>query len=225
MQARMALIQAGIQEFGELGPTGASARTIAVRAGQNIAAIAYYFGGKEGLYQAIAGYIVETMEQRNGPLLNEIETFLAQAKRPPAQCLAYLQSMFERSFYGSDNLVALSQMIVREQTHPTAAFDILFKGSLERPHRLGSQLIAAYLGGDANAPEFIVRYHMMLGSVLAFRVARETLLRRLGWSDTSEEDKAAMSAMGAEHVELILRGLRVKRSCATIRTGTKKIRK
>jgi AcrR family transcriptional regulator len=43
-QARHALIAAGIGEFGERGVDGASARRFAELAGQNVAAIAYYFG-------------------------------------------------------------------------------------------------------------------------------------------------------------------------------------
>jgi len=205
--ARLALIRAGIQEFGEFGPEGASIRKIAQRAGQNIAAIGYYFNGKQGLYHAIAEYIVTTMTRRNGPLLDEISAFLEKKSPPRKICLSYLQAMLQRSFQGSDEMVALSQMIVREQTHPTEAFDVLFKGALERPHRLGTRLIAAYVGGEPDAPEFVIRYHMLLGSVLAFRVARETLLRRLGWNDIPEEEKAVISRLSAEHIEWVLCGL------------------
>lgn len=205
--ARLALIRAGIQEFGEFGPEGASIRKIAQRAGQNIAAIGYYFNGKQGLYHAIAEYIVTTMTRRNGPLLDEISAFLDRKAPPRKACLDYLQAMLQRSFQGSDEMVALSQMIVREQTHPTEAFDVLFKGALERPHRLGTRLIAAYVGGNPDAPEFVIRYHMLLGSVLAFRVARETLLRRLGWEDIPEEEKAVISRLSAEHIEWVLCGL------------------
>ena len=207
----MSLLAAGINEFGQFGPEGASARRIAERAGQNVAAIAYYFGNKEGLYLAITRYIVETMTRRTGPLLDEIEAFLGQPERPPAQCLRLLQQLLTTLFLGGDEMVPLSQMIVREQTHPTSAFDLLFQGWLERPHKLGSQLLAAYLEEPADAPEFAIRYHMLLGSVLGFRVARQTLLRRLGQTEVSEADKAGIAAMAAEHVELILKGLRSKR--------------
>jgi AcrR family transcriptional regulator len=42
--ARQALIEAGVAVFGEHSLHSASTREIARRAGQNIAAIAYYFG-------------------------------------------------------------------------------------------------------------------------------------------------------------------------------------
>jgi len=52
--ARAALIRAGVQVFGENSLASATTREIAQLAGQNISAIAYYFGNKEGLYFAVA---------------------------------------------------------------------------------------------------------------------------------------------------------------------------
>lgn len=43
----------GVEEFAEKGYGGARVGSIAARAGVNVQLIAYYFGGKEGLYQEI----------------------------------------------------------------------------------------------------------------------------------------------------------------------------
>lgn len=58
-QARQQLIAAAIEMFGEYGIQGATTRDIAQRAGQNIAAITYYFNSKEGLYLAVAQWIAD----------------------------------------------------------------------------------------------------------------------------------------------------------------------
>jgi AcrR family transcriptional regulator len=71
--ARAALIRAGVQVFGENSLASATTREIAQLAGQNISAIAYYFGNKEGLYFAVAHHICDTLVERLGPLLDEIE--------------------------------------------------------------------------------------------------------------------------------------------------------
>jgi AcrR family transcriptional regulator len=209
-QARHALIAAGIGEFGERGVDGASARRIAEIAGQNVAAIAYYFGNKEGLYNAIATYAAETVKRRIGPLLNEIEDYLATAKPAPQRCLDYLVQMLTSTLSGTDELVALSQLIVREQTHPTAAFDFLFCGALEPSHKAGTALIAAYVGGDRDDVNFVVHYHLIMGSVLALRVARETLLRRTGWTDIGESERARVAVLLTDHVSFTLRGMRAR---------------
>jgi AcrR family transcriptional regulator len=52
-QTRQKLLDAGLAVFSEVGYHGATIREIAGRAGTNIAAISYHFGGKDGLYTAV----------------------------------------------------------------------------------------------------------------------------------------------------------------------------
>ncbi len=59
-QAKSQLIAAAIAQFGEYG-LHATTRDIAALAGQNIAAIPYYFGSKEDLYLACAQWIANFM--------------------------------------------------------------------------------------------------------------------------------------------------------------------
>ena len=66
-QARAALIRAGAELFAERGLDGASTREIAARAGQNVASIAYHFGGKDGLYLAVAQELIRRVERAQEP--------------------------------------------------------------------------------------------------------------------------------------------------------------
>ena len=52
-QTRLRLLDAGLAVFSEVGYHGATIREIAGRAGTNIAAISYHFGGKDGLYAEV----------------------------------------------------------------------------------------------------------------------------------------------------------------------------
>lgn len=52
-ETRQRLLDAGLAVFSEVGYHGATIREIAGRAGTNIAAISYHFGGKDGLYTAV----------------------------------------------------------------------------------------------------------------------------------------------------------------------------
>ena len=64
-QAKKQLIAAALAQFGEYG-MNATTREIAAQAGQNIAAITYYFGSKEDLYLACAQWIsVRTTKKPN----------------------------------------------------------------------------------------------------------------------------------------------------------------
>jgi TetR/AcrR family transcriptional regulator, regulator of cefoperazone and chloramphenicol sensitivity len=207
-QARQALVGAAIEVFGESGLEAATTREIAQRAKQNIAAIAYYFGGKEGLYLAVAEHIVQVILARVGPLMDDVEAFLQGSKPAPVRSLAYLKRLLELSIATNQSMVPLTGIIVREQTHPSKAFSILYEGCLERLQRLGAALIRAYLGSGAAEHECIVRFHAMLGEALAFRFARETILRRAGWSEVGENEESIIRSVVTEHAALVLRGLK-----------------
>jgi AcrR family transcriptional regulator len=206
-QARLALIRVAAEVFGESGLEAATTRDIAQRAGQNIAAIAYYFGSKEGLYVAVAQHIVEVVIARIGPLLNEVESFLDQDRKEPARCVEYLKRLLAISIVNNREMVPVTGIIVREQTHPTKAFSILYDGCLEPMHRLGSELIRAYLGEEADVEECIIRFHAMLGQALAFRFARGTIMRRAGWEEIGAVEEAKIGVVVTEHVDLIVRGM------------------
>jgi len=207
-QARQALVSAAVEVFGESGLEAATTREIAQRAQQNIAAIAYYFGGKEGLYLAVAEHIVEVILARIGPLMDEVEVFLKQDRKSSPKALRHLTRLLELSLATNRSMMPLTGIIVREQTHPTKAFSILYHGCLERLQRLGAELIRAYLGRHARETECIVRFHALLGQALAFRFARETVLRRAGWKHVGENEESIIRSVVTEHATLILRGLR-----------------
>jgi AcrR family transcriptional regulator len=207
-QARLALVRAAVEVFGESGLEASTTREIAQRARQNIAAIAYYFGGKEGLYLAVAEHIVEVIMAHVGPVMDEVEAFLAQPRRAQQRSLAYIRRLLELSIGTNQTMIPVTGIIVREQTHPTKAFSILYDGCLERLQRLGAALIRAYIGNGASENECVVRFHAMLGEALAFRFARETLLRRAGWKNIGAVEETVVRNVVTQHAELILRGLR-----------------
>jgi len=206
--ARLALVRAAVDVFGESGLDAATTRDIAQRAQQNIAAIAYYFGGKEGLYLAVAEHIVEVILARIGPLMDEAEAFLKQPRQPAERCLEYIKRLLELSIATNQAMIPVTGIIVREQTHPTKAFSILYNGCLERLQRLGAELIRAYVGEQAKPDECIVRFHAMLGEALAFRFARETIMRRAGWKQVGAGEEAKIKSVVTQHAELVLRALR-----------------
>jgi TetR/AcrR family transcriptional regulator, regulator of cefoperazone and chloramphenicol sensitivity len=210
-QSRRELILAAIEVFAESGVEGATTREIARRANQNIAAISYYFGGKDGLYLAVAEHIVQVVLQRLGPLLDEIESFLRMERSAPNEAMSLMKRLLGGAITSNKDIVGVTRIIVREQTRPTAAFAILYGGVLERVQKLGAELISRYVGGEPTHHELVVRFHALLGESMAFRFARETILHRAGWSDIGRAEEGQVRVIVEEHAELILRGLRAKR--------------
>jgi AcrR family transcriptional regulator len=207
-RARDALIQAGVEVFGENSLDSATTREIAQRAGQNIAAIAYYFGGKEGLYLAVVERIAGIIDGRIGPLMQEIETYLRGPKPAPARCLDYMGELLASSIATHSDMLAVTSIIVKEQMHPTRAFDVLYAGGLGRLQETGAALLQAYCGIPVDAQETIVRFHALLGQSLVFRFARETIIRRAGWNGIREEEEELIRKVVVGQAQAVMRELR-----------------
>ncbi|MNI92632.1 putative DNA-binding transcriptional regulator [compost metagenome] len=70
-----------------------------------------------------------------------------------------------------------------------------------------TRLIAAYTGRDANDTQMILHTHAILGEVLAFRLGKETILLRTGWSQFDADKTALIEHTITCHIDLILQGL------------------
>ena len=74
-QAKSQLIAAALAQFGESG-LHATTRDIAAQAGQNIAAITYYFGSKEDLYQLVRSGLPISSVRTPAPTRRPLSSFL-----------------------------------------------------------------------------------------------------------------------------------------------------
>ncbi|QTF08921.1 transcriptional regulator CecR [Brenneria izadpanahii] len=211
-QTRQQLIQAALEVFGEYGPQAATTRDIANRAGQNIAAIAYHFQSKEGLYLAVASWMSDYIRQTYRPLVEEIEIFmrLPLQQQSPEQLMEYIRRSIltlSRLLTRSETL-NLSRIMTREQLSPTEAYPLIHRQVIEPMHRLLTTLVARYTGMDANHPKIIVHTHALIGEVLSFRATRETILLRAGWKEIGNEETTLIQQVLMEHLEILLNGLR-----------------
>lgn len=211
-QARQQLIAAAIEVFGEYGLRGATTREIARLAGQNIAAITYYFNSKEGLYRAVAQWIADFSQQAFGPLVEEIERFwlLPAAQRPPESYLHYLKRgllMFSE-LMTQPQTIKISKIMSREQLSPTDVFPLIHEQITAPVHSQLCRLLAASTGMAPESDKIVLHTHALIGEVLAFRVARETICRQAGWQQIGEEQAAQIRAVLVEHIDLLVHGLR-----------------
>ena len=207
-QAKNQLIAAALAQFGEYG-LHATTRDIAAQAGQNIAAITYYFGSKEDLYLACAQWIADFIGSQFRPHAEEAERLFAQ----PEPDRGAMRELILRAcknmimLLTQDDTVNLSKFISREQLSPTAAYQLVHDQVINPLHTHLTRLIAAYTGGDANATQLILHTHALLGEVLAFRLGKETILLRTGWSQFDEDKTALIDQTITCHIDLILQGL------------------
>ena len=115
---RAALVHAGLKLFGRQGFDGTTTRQIAALARANIGSIAYHFGGKEGLHQACADFIVETIRDIARPVLADAED-IAEPAAGLAEAVERMISFFVASPEAGD----IAQFVMRELAQPSAALD------------------------------------------------------------------------------------------------------
>ncbi len=188
--ARQRLVEAALKMFGEHGFKGASTRAIAGEAGANIAAIPYYFGGKDGLYLAVAGHIADQITGRMGPALQMARQLADDPATTPEQrrnTMLALGDGFVSMLVGTEEAALWARFMVREQFDPTEAFDVLYSRVMGPSYVVIAKLLGPLLGLEPDSDILKLRIFAVVGQALVFRVARAAILRRLEWDAYTPE--------------------------------------
>lgn len=123
------LLDTAIEHFGRLGFDGASTRAIASASGTAMSSITYHYGGKEGLYLAAADHIADNILGHIGPVFADHPD---PEDATPEEAETMLLAMLDRfaTMLLDPASEAWAQFIIREQQHPTEAFERLFGGGI-----------------------------------------------------------------------------------------------
>jgi AcrR family transcriptional regulator len=204
---RARILDAALDLFGERGLTGTTVRDIAARAGVNVAAISYHFGGKEELYRAVARMLTERIE---GRVAARAAGVMASPPVDPASAEAALETLLETIvdvIVGPPEMRRIARFIIREQMQPTEAFEILF-GTFSRLHAIVCRLFALAAGLDPEAPETRLRVFMMIGQAVFLRIAEAAVLRRMQLDHYDEAFLASVKATLKQNLRAVLTNLR-----------------
>lgn len=176
---RAALVEAALHLFGRHGFEGTSTRRIAALAGANVSAIAYHFGGKEGLRQAC----VEAISDEFGAIL-ALDGFV------PAVSRAGARARLERILRDAVRFMAtagpaqdLTVFLLREVTLGGPLVEVIYSRIFRPRHRMLCQLWASATGADAESEAVRLAVFAMIGQVIYFRIGQPMILRRMGWEE------------------------------------------
>ncbi|WP_274626353.1 CerR family C-terminal domain-containing protein [Arvimicrobium flavum] len=203
-QTRLALIHAALQLFGSRGFEGTSTREIAAAAKANIGSIAYHFGSKEGLRQACAEHIAQTMTTLSAHVLAAAPDpfeLSPQAARKLLKDILGTMTTFLVSRPESGEFV---QFILRELAHPTAALDTIYNRMFAPMHMRICQVWAAITGEDAEAPATRIAVFTLIGQIVYFRIGREAVLRRMEWTDIGADEARQIVEAVTANLDAIL---------------------
>ena len=195
---RLHIIKTALDVFGTFGFDEASTRLIADRAGVNLAALHYYFAGKDGLSHACAEHIATYGEQMIGPFLTRLETPLSNPRLTRRQLRVLLHETLDGF---ADLLVSPHEppswiaFVLREQMNPTTAYGVLHERLSGRLIGAVAALVGRLIDRPADAEETILRTLAMLGPLMVFRRARGAALFALGWPDFAGERLASIKTV------------------------------
>ncbi len=188
---RAALVSAALDLFGAKGFEAASTREIAAAAGANIAAIAYHFGGKEGLRLACADLVAETIQRiaaNASAAAGEPEGLTPPQARAALERLA--GAMVEAIVVQGQGRT-LARFVMREMFEPSEAFERLY-GAFGPLHARACAVWARATGAEAGSEATRLAVFAMLAQIVYFRIARPAVLRRMEWKDIGAREGEAI---------------------------------
>lgn len=201
------LIAAALEAFGRVGFEAASTRKIAGAAKVNLASIPYYFGGKEGLYLAVARHIADEIGSRMGEPLAAAAKLLENPSTPDAVVRQAVFAMVDRQadlLLGRKEAALWARFILREQMEPSAAFDVIYESFMGRALEVVAMAVGRLLGRDPEDEVTRITVFTALGQVVIFRAGRAAVLRRLDWQDMGPEEIGKVKAVLRRNLAAIL---------------------
>jgi len=131
LRTRDRLIDVAAELFADRGLERTTVREICAAAGANVAAVNYYFGGKDGLYHAVVQTAIRVMRETN-----DLSIGAGRGTPPEAQLRAYIRVFLSR-LQGRDRLSWIHKLMAREVAEPGEAMRIVMREVLEpRMHYL-----------------------------------------------------------------------------------------
>lgn len=186
---RAALLDAALHLFGRKGFDATSIRDIAGRARANVAAIAYHFGGKDGLRAACGAEFARRIQSVVAPLMVS-EPLTPDAAEARLEALLRRMLAFLTGAPQAQDMVAF---MLREVSAEGPVFGAIYAGLIEPLHRHFCTLWSQATGQDAESETTRLRVFSLLGQVIYFRIGRPVVCRRMGWAaiGPAETDRLA----------------------------------
>ncbi len=199
------LLTAAIDVFGRYGFDATTTRALADAAEVNLQAIAYHFGGKEGLYLAAADHIAQSVATHVGAVRESLEVRLRDADGPGAlpseeETRAMLADILAAmaTLFTSRESEAWVRFMVREQMAPTEAFERVYTNAMRPILQVIGNLVALLLGEDATSEHVRLRTLSLVGGLIIFRVGQGAVQAHLGWKNFGTREIDAVQALARE---------------------------
>ena len=167
------LLETAGEVFAERGVDATTGLEISQRANVNAAAINYYFGGMEGLYEAVLGEAVRRM-----PRLETLSALVAQNPAARVQLRAVI-ALAAGVITGPPDHAWIVRLLMREVVSPSAAFDRLILQAEGLPKvRLFGSIVAQIMDLPVDHPAVALGCICVLAPCQVMLIGQATLLER-----------------------------------------------
>lgn len=194
------LVEAAGEVFAAVGYREATIREICSRAGANIAAVNYHFGGKDGLYRAV----LEHAELHAGGR----DTREALRTMPPAEQLRAFIHEFLMQLLDQDKPAWQARLMVRELTEPTPALEHVIQRSVRPRWELLVEIVSGLLGEGVDRRTIEFAAASVIGQCVVYKVCAPVIGRVMTQDLADPETIAARARHITEFSLAGMRGLR-----------------
>lgn len=179
------IIVAAIRVFSDYPLEKASLRMIAKEAGISFSSITYYFKTKENLYREvllrILSFVLDLLPQMREKFSNRMTV-----EKAKEELRAIIGALTER-LYGNTNASILAKILLREHISPSSVYDMLFEEFFSKVIDRFTNLVRK-ICPKKNERQATIQAFSIIGQVLAFRIERELMVRKLGLTGFSPEE-------------------------------------
>ncbi|NTV14904.1 MAG: CerR family C-terminal domain-containing protein [Desulfobulbaceae bacterium] len=171
LDTRTRLLQAGGEVFAQYGYRAATVRRIAKKADANVAAVNYYFSGKEGLYLAVLEHTFATAQGKY-PAAPASPGAAAAPERLRAFITAFLLRLLDEgrpAWHG--------RLMVREIADPSPVLDRVVEGMIRPLYEQLAGIVGELLGPGAGEEEIRLAAMSIMGQCLFYRNSRPVVSR------------------------------------------------
>ena len=195
---RERILEAAGEIFAECGFRGATVRKICERARVNVAAINYYFGGKEKLY-------TEVLRHWHDFAIIKYPLVLGMDEDAPveAQLRAFIRSFLFR-LLDKGKPAWFGKLMMREMTEPTRSFERLVKEIVRPRDKVLASIVQKMIGTPLSEEKIRLFCASIIGQCLYYYNAR-SIVTQLYHQDVSNPEEIERIA---DHImQFSLRGL------------------
>jgi TetR/AcrR family transcriptional regulator, regulator of cefoperazone and chloramphenicol sensitivity len=175
------IIEAAGEVFAELGYGHATIRSISKRAGVNVAAVNYHFGGKKNLYVAVLKYW-------RAKAFEKYPFDPSDLSAPPEERLSGFIRVLLFRILDEGEGARVVRLMAREFFQPTGGLDIMVEDTIRPLFSFLSATIRQLLGKEAGENTVVLCCVSVVGQVFQFYVGRHVMRELLNRDSLNRQE-------------------------------------